>query len=119
MGIESSESAQLAYEMLRQVPAGRVTTYGALAKAIGRPSASRLMGAIMRGNPYAPAVPCHRVVKSDGSIGGYSGSADENIRRKIEKLRSEGVAVEDGRVVDFARVFFDGFKTGKAARPAP
>lgn len=113
MAIETSEAAEKAYDMLRQVPAGRVTTYGALAKAIGKPRASRLMGAIMRGNPQAPAVPCHRVVKSDGSIGGYSGSSPENITRKIEMLRSEGVEVREGKVLDFKTVFFDGFKTVK------
>jgi len=110
LGVETSESAKKAYDMLRQVPPGRVTTYGALAKAIGRPKASRLMGAIMRGNPLAPAVPCHRVVKSDGSIGGYSGSSPENIQRKIETLESEGVRVRNGKVEDFKAVFFDDFK---------
>jgi O-6-methylguanine DNA methyltransferase len=109
MGIETLESAQKAYEMLRQVPPGRVTTYGALAKAIGKPHASRLIGAIMRGNPYAPAVPCHRVVKSDGGIGGYSGSSPENIIKKIERLESEGVRVINGKVQDFDAVFFDDF----------
>lgn len=109
MGIETSEIADKVYALLRQVPAGRVTTYGALAKASGKPKASRLIGAIMRGNPNAPRVPCHRVVKSDGSIGGYSGSADENIRKKVALLASEGVEVKEGRIVDFARVFFDDF----------
>ena len=113
MGIEDTESAKRAYEMLRQVPPGRVTTYGALAKAIGKPKASRLMGAIMRGNPHAPMVPCHRVVKSDGSIGGYSGSSPENIKKKIERLESEGVKISDGRVENFDAVFFDDFKPVK------
>jgi O-6-methylguanine DNA methyltransferase len=113
MGIEDSESANKAYEVLRQVPPGRVTTYGALAKAIGKPTASRMVGAIMRRNPHAPAVPCHRVVKSDGSLGGYSGSSPENILRKIERLESEGVRIKDGRVVDFESVFFDDFESSK------
>jgi O-6-methylguanine DNA methyltransferase len=109
MGIETSETAKAVYALLRQVPEGRVTTYGALARAAGVPNSSRMIGAIMRGNPNAPRVPCHRVVKSDGSIGGYSGSVEENIRRKIALLRSEGVAVEDGKVKDFESVFFDNF----------
>jgi O-6-methylguanine DNA methyltransferase len=111
MGIESTETAMRVYELLRQVPAGRVTTYGALAKAAGVPKAPRLVGAIMRGNPYAPKVPCHRVVKSDGAIGGYSGSADENIRKKVSMLESEGVRVKDGKVQDFGKVFFDDFSS--------
>ncbi len=109
MGIESSKTAEKVYALLLQVPAGRVTTYGALAKAAGKPNSSRLIGAIMRGNPHAPRVPCHRVVKSDGSLGGYSGSAEENIRKKISLLASEGVKVENGKVLDFERVFFDDF----------
>jgi O-6-methylguanine DNA methyltransferase len=110
MPIESSEKAKKVYDLLRQVPSGRVTTYGALAKAAGMPKASRLVGAIMRGNPNAPKVPCHRVVKSDGSLGGYSGSAAENIRRKVSLLEAEGVRVRGGKVQDFDKVFFDGFK---------
>lgn len=110
MPIESTEKAKRVYDLLRQVPPGRITTYGALAKAAGMPRASRLVGAIMRGNPNAPRVPCHRVVKSDGSLGGYSGSADENIMRKVSLLESEGVKVRGGKVQDFDRVFFDAFK---------
>ncbi len=109
MGIESSRTAERVYEQLMQVPLGRVTTYGALAKAAGIPKASRLVGAIMRGNPNAPRVPCHRVVRSDGGIGGYSGSAEENIKKKIAMLASEGVKVKDGKVQDFDAVFFDDF----------
>jgi len=111
MGIESSETAARVYDLLRQVPAGRVTTYGALAKAAGVPKAPRLVGAIMRGNPNAPMVPCHRVVRSDGAIGGYSGSAEENIRKKVSMLESEGVRVKDGKVQDFQKVLFDDFST--------
>ncbi len=109
MGVESSKTAEKVYALLLQVPAGRVTTYGALAKAAGKPKSSRLIGAIMRGNPNAPRVPCHRVVKSDGSLGGYSGSGEENIKRKISLLASEGVKVQNGKVLDFEKVFFDDF----------
>jgi O-6-methylguanine DNA methyltransferase len=109
MSIDSSRTAERVYELLKQVPPGRVTTYGALAKAAGIPKASRLVGAIMRGNPNAPRVPCHRVVRSDGGIGGYSGSDEENIKKKISILATEGVKVKDGKVQDFEKVFFDDF----------
>jgi O-6-methylguanine DNA methyltransferase len=112
MSIESSELARKVYALLEMVPPGRVTTYGALARAAGNPKASRLVGAIMRGNPYAPKVPCHRVVKSDGSIGGYSGSEEENIKKKIRMLESEGVRVRDGKVQEFEKVLFDEFYVG-------
>ncbi len=127
MGIETSETAKRAYALLRQVPRGRITTYGALAKAAGIPKAPRLIGAIMRSNPYAPEVrvlatpalnlcaasrkvPCHRVVKSDGSIGGFSGSGPKNIAKKISMLKEEGIVVKEGKVQDFERAFFDKFK---------
>lgn len=110
MVIEESETAKRAYALLRQVPKGRVTTYGALARALGMPKAPRLVGAIMRCNPYAPEVPCHRVVKSGGSISGYSGSDPKNIAKKIRMLKEEGVEVREGKVQDFGKVFFDGFK---------
>jgi O-6-methylguanine DNA methyltransferase len=110
MPIETSETAKRAYELLCQVPKGRVTTYGAIAKALGKPKSSRVVGAIMRGNPHAPKVPCHRVVKSNGTLGGYSGSDPANIRRKVERLEAEGVRVKGDRIVDFEKVFFDDFK---------
>ena len=76
-----------------RIPRGRVATYAALAAAIGNPGAARAVGNALNGNPCAPRVPCHRVVKSDGSVGGYAGGA----RRKIALLRAEGVAVRSGR----------------------
>jgi len=111
MGIESLPSAKRVYDLLRQVPKGRITTYGALAKAAGMPKAPRLVGAIMRSNPYAPEVPCHRVVKSDGSISGFSGSDPRNIEKKIKMLAEEGVIVKEGKVQDFENVFFDKFSS--------
>lgn len=108
MGIESSETAKRAYKLLLQIPKGRITTYAALAKAVGRPKAARLMGAIMRANPTTG--PCYKVVKSDGSIGGYSGSDPKNIESKIRKLAADGIIVKDGKVQDFEKVFFDKFK---------
>jgi methylated-DNA-[protein]-cysteine S-methyltransferase len=63
----------LVYKLLKQVPKGRITTYKALAKAAGNPKGSRAVGAMMRANPYAPIVPCHRVVYSNSGWGGFSG----------------------------------------------
>ncbi len=59
------------YKLLKKVLKGRVTTYGALARAAK--TSPRAVGAMMRANPYAPIVPCHRVVMCDGSIGGFAG----------------------------------------------
>ena len=59
------------YTKLLQVPEGKVTTYGDLAKAVGLENGQRAIGTIMKKNPFPGIVPCHRVVKSDGKIGGF------------------------------------------------
>jgi len=68
--------AKKTYALLKTVPRGRVTTYKALADALGT-KAYRAIGQFMRTNPYAPRVPCHRVVASDGTIGGFMGRNSE------------------------------------------
>ncbi len=95
------------YELLRQVPAGRVTTYGALARALGG-RAYRAVGQVLRKNPYAPLVPCHRVVKSDGMIGGFGGERKgAKVEEKIRLLEKEGVVFLNGRVLNFRKLFWD------------
>ncbi len=89
------------YDLLRKVPRGRVTTYKALAEALGT-RAYRAVGTAMNKNPYAPQVPCHRVVSSGGRIGGFA----SGVRNKIKILKKEGVGVLDGKVVDFEQKFF-------------
>ena len=86
---------QRVYELCRKVPKGRVTTYKAIADKLGT-KAYRTVGNALRRNPYAPRVPCHRVVCSDGSLGGKMHS-----RKKISLLRQEGVVVKDLKIVDF------------------
>lgn len=93
--------AKKTYELLKTVPAGKVTTYKYLAHGVGT-NAYRAIGQFMRTNPFAPEVPCHRVVASDGSLGGFQGQTKgEAIDHKIALLKSEGVAVVGGKVVDF------------------
>lgn len=76
------------------MPEGKVTTYGALAAAIGRPGAARAVGNALHANPDPVTVPCHRVVRSDGALGGYAWGG----RRKAALLAAEGVAIERGKV---------------------
>jgi methylated-DNA-[protein]-cysteine S-methyltransferase len=88
------------YELLKKIPAGRVTTYGDLAKAIGNPSASRIVGKILGQNPNPIQVPCHRVVMSNGKLGGYAyGSA-----KKRGLLEKEGLSFTNGIVSEFTKV---------------
>ncbi|MEM2940255.1 MAG: MGMT family protein [Thermoproteota archaeon] len=93
------------YELLKQVPKGRVTTYGALAKAVGHPDSARAIGALMRSNPYAPTIPCHRVVYSNGKLGGYGGM--KGAGKKARMLAKEGVKIKNGRIVDFEEYYFE------------
>jgi deoxyribonuclease V len=100
--------AEETYRLLRQVPEGRVTTYGALAEALGAKEAARLVGEYMAKNPYAPEVPCHRVILSDGNVGKYS--SPRGVEQKIELLAREGVGVKEGQIVDFGNILFQDFK---------
>lgn len=94
------------YNLLKQVPRGKVTTYKGLAQAL-HTKAYRVIGQILKKNPYAPAVPCHRVVKSDGSIGGYMGAESSSYcKRKKEILKSEGIQFVENKIKNFEKTFF-------------
>lgn len=94
------------WSLMRKIPKGRVTTYKILAQQINS-RAYRAVGNACRRNPYAPLVPCHRVVNSDGGIGGFSGATSgKQIRKKIRMLRKEGVHVRKGRIVNFEKALF-------------
>jgi methylated-DNA-[protein]-cysteine S-methyltransferase len=94
------------YEKMRKIPKGRVTTYGEIARSLGS-HAYKAVGNACRSNPYAPEVPCHRVVKSNGFVGGFGGKErGVNILRKIELLKKEGVKVDGLLIVDFDRILY-------------
>jgi methylated-DNA-[protein]-cysteine S-methyltransferase len=85
------------FEAVRQVPFGRVTSYGRIALAIGHRGAARAVGGAVGRNPIGLAIPCHRVIAGDGSIGGYGGdwwgSRDELLTIKRRLLELEGVTI--------------------------
>ena len=85
--------AEKCYQLLLRVPQGRVTTYRELAKALGT-RAYRAVGQAMNRNPRLIEIPCHRVVCSNGEIGGYA----LGVEKKIELLQKEGVVVKGNRV---------------------
>ncbi len=96
----------LVYQKLKLVPAGKVTTYKILAEVCGV-RAYRAIGQILKSNPFAPEVPCHRVVRTDGRIGGFMGKTKgAEIRKKVEILKNEGVEVKDGFIVNFEGCLF-------------
>ena len=94
------------WNLMRRIPAGRVTTYGLIARKL-ETRAYRAVGNACRQNPYAPTVPCHRVVRSDGTIGGFGGkTTGTTVARKVRMLRSEGVEVRKGKIIDFQKILF-------------
>ncbi len=100
-GISDFERA--VYIALLDVPRGRVISYGSLAKRAGFPGAARAVGSALNRNPFAPKVPCHRVVKSSGEVGGFA----HGVKRKIEILKSEGIKIKNKRIIDLESVKFE------------
>ncbi len=93
------------YQCLCRVPHGQVTTYRDLANA-AECAGSRAVGQALRSNPLAPLVPCHRVIRSDLSPGGYAGETSGSaLERKISLLQKEGVRFVRGRLADHDRLF--------------
>ncbi len=79
---------QAVWRACARIPKGKVSTYGDIAKKIGNPGAARAVGMALAANPFAPIVPCHRVVRSDGALGGYSGRG--GVAAKKRMLEREG-----------------------------
>lgn len=90
------------YKKLLKVPKGKVTTYGELAKAVGLKNGQRAIGKIMNKNPFPVIIPCHRVVKSDGKVGGYF--YGQNVKTKM--LSEEGIQIENGKVQGWEKSVF-------------
>jgi len=85
------------------IPKGCVTTYGAIAEYLGS-RAVRAVATAVGKNPYAPDVPCHRVVLSSGNVGNYSGKGGKET--KIKLLQSEGIIIEDDKIKEFNKHMF-------------
>jgi len=103
----SKTQSQFQYRVYRaaeKIPRGKVTTYKAIARAIGNPLAVRAVGNALNKNPHSfvnpeprqrtPKVPCHRVIKSDGSVGGFA----LGTRNKIKLLQKEGIIIKNGGI---------------------
>tara|TARA_B100000029_G_C17263842_1_gene847295 strand:+ start:97 stop:372 length:276 start_codon:yes stop_codon:yes gene_type:complete len=77
------------WKYLKKIKKGKTKSYLDVAKGINKPKAVRAVANAISKNPYAPKIPCHRVIRSDGSIGGYSGPG--GIKTKLKLLKSEGI----------------------------
>lgn len=96
---------QRVYDAICRIPAGKVTTYKLLAAELGCGSA-QAVGQALKRNPFAPEVPCHRVITSNLTKGGYSGAREgEKLERKLGLLAEEGVLFEGDVLADVSRVF--------------
>lgn len=89
------------YKILLKVPKGKVTTYKEIARAL-KSKAYRAVGNAMNKNPYSPKVPCHRVIKSNGEVGGFASGT----KKKIEMLRKEGIVIKNNKVVNLKKYLY-------------
>ena len=89
MNLEGTPFQILVWKEIAKIPYGKTKTYKELAIAIGKPKSARAVANACGKNPYAPTIPCHRVIRSDGKLGGYSGKG--GIKTKIKLLKQEGI----------------------------
>ena len=87
------------YKKLLQVPSGYIITYQELSNVVGLHNGQRLIGKIMKKNPFPVIVPCHRVVRSDGNIGGYA--FGETIKKNM--LQNEGIKIHANKIINFEK----------------
>ncbi|SHI95725.1 MGMT family protein [Flavobacterium haoranii] len=93
------------YEVVRQIPYGKVTSYGAIAKAIGSSQSSRMVGYAMNASHNMEDVPAHRVVNRNGMLTGKHHFEGTNLMQQL--LEAEGVKVVDNKIVDFQKYFWE------------
>ena len=91
MNLKGTKFQIKVWNYLKKIPKGETRTYLQVAIAIGKPKAHRAVANAVGKNPYPPKIPCHRVIRSDGSLGGYSGKG--GIKTKLKLLRSEKVKI--------------------------
>lgn len=85
---------QRVYKLTSLIPKGLVSTYSVIAKALNNPKAARAVGNALNKNPYAPKVPCHRVIRSNGEVGGFANGTN----KKIAILKKEGIIISKGKI---------------------
>ena len=93
------------YEVVRQIPSGKVTSYGAIAKAIGSPQSSRMVGYAMNASHNLENVPAHRVVNRNGMLTGKHHFDGTNLMQQL--LESEGIKVVENKIVNFKEHFWE------------
>ena len=89
-----SKFQEKVYLECNKIPKGKVTTYNTIAKKLN--SSPRAIGQALKHNPYAPKIPCHRVINSDRTLGGYNGKI--NNKNKLFMLKKEGIIIKNNKV---------------------
>ena len=87
------------YQKLVLIPKGMISTYSDIAKSLGS-KAYRAVGNAMANNPHPISVPCHRIIRSDGSLGGYA----LGINKKIDLLQKEGILIKKNKVLNYKKI---------------
>lgn len=93
--MEYSKFEMKVFEAARKIPGGKIATYSKIAKIAGKPKAYRAVGNALAKSPGMPSTPCHRVVKSNGEVGGFRWGA----KKKIRMLKKEGHKILLGRII--------------------
>ncbi|MBC8032578.1 MAG: MGMT family protein [Chitinophagaceae bacterium] len=105
-GTREESFFELVYQVARQIPKGRVTSYGAIAACLGTKLSARMVGWAMNGaHKVRPKVPAHRVVNRNGMLSGRHHFATETLMQEL--LEKEGIKVQDDQVLDFKQHFWD------------
>lgn len=102
---ESDNFFERVYEIVRQIPHGKVTSYGAIAKTLGAARSARMVGWAMNASHNLDDVPAHRVVNRNGLLSGKHHFDGTNLMQQL--LENEGVKVVDNQIVDFEKVFWN------------
>ncbi len=98
----SMDFTRKAHKAVARIPKGKVSTYAQVAKAVGKPKAARAVGNALNKSPGMPQCPCHRVVKSDGRVGGFASGS----KKKMALLSSEGISFDKGKIRGFDKVLY-------------
>jgi len=93
------------YDVARQIPYGKVTSYGAIAKYLGTARSARMVGWAMNSSGLDESIPAHRVVNRNGVLTGKHHFGGSNLMQQL--LESEGIEIKDSKILDFAAVFWD------------
>ncbi len=105
MNLNNLDFFQRVYFVVRKIPFGKVTSYGAIAKYLGSPQSSRVVGWAMNNSHYKNNIPAHRVVNRNGMLTGKHHFSGTNLMKEL--LENEGIKVVDNVVLDFEKFFWD------------